>query len=213
VTRAVDANGVVPYWKWLNRRWRDAAIEIIDMAIYKLTPLNPTDSIWLQFPFVETVWTNARDEREARIRVSEVAYKMSPGLLGPMNYWPWVYFARCTADETKFSIARGYVVDSLGRVVADPLYGTVLRHLAQLLLSREPSELATSPKSDWDASLEKITLARGQFAALAHERVTTKDEEPLNSHNARLAQAAQPTRAKVVSHRRPQGQRRGLDAA
>jgi hypothetical protein len=100
------------------------------MAIYKLTPLNPTDSIWRRFPFVESVWTNARSEYEARIRVSEVAYEISPGLLGPMNYWPWVYFARCTADDTKLSVAWGEVVDSHGCFVADPPHGVAPLYLA-----------------------------------------------------------------------------------
>jgi hypothetical protein len=88
------------------------------MAIYKLTPLNPTDSIWRQFPFIEAVWTNARDEPDARTLVSKVAHELNPDLVGPMNYWPWMYFARCAADETQFAIARDEVVDSFGRSVA-----------------------------------------------------------------------------------------------
>jgi hypothetical protein len=92
------------------------------MAIYKLTPLDPTDGAWRRFPFVETVWTDARDEYEARSRVSEIAHEMNPDLIGPMNYWPWVYFARCTADETPFPIARDAVVNLLGRAVTDPLH-------------------------------------------------------------------------------------------
>jgi hypothetical protein len=109
--------------EWVNRCSRPPVRDRrqLTMAIYKLTPLDPTDSIWRPFPFVEAVWTNARDEHDARTRVSKVAHQLNPDLVGPMNCWPWIYFARCAADEPQFAIARDGVVDALGRSVTAPL--------------------------------------------------------------------------------------------
>jgi hypothetical protein len=109
--------------EWLNSRQHDLPRdrEQLIMAIYKLTPLDPTDSIWRQFPFVEAVWTNARDEHDARARVSKIAHEMNPDLVGPMNCWPWIYFARCAPDKRQFAIARDEVVNTLGHSVANPL--------------------------------------------------------------------------------------------
>jgi hypothetical protein len=52
--------------------------------------------------------------------VSMVAHEMNPDLVGPMNCWPWIYSARCAADELPFAVARDEVVNILGHSVADP---------------------------------------------------------------------------------------------
>jgi hypothetical protein len=85
------------------------------MAIYKLTPLDPTDSVWRHFPFVEPVYINARDEHAARQGVSAAAHKMNPALTHALNSWPWVYSARCTIDDLPEEIACGEVRDARGR--------------------------------------------------------------------------------------------------
>jgi hypothetical protein len=87
------------------------------MAIYKLTPLDPTDSVWRRFPFVETVWINARDEHEARLGVSATAHRLNPDLINSPNSWPWLYFARCTIDEGRAAMPRGEIVDVRGQRV------------------------------------------------------------------------------------------------
>jgi hypothetical protein len=87
------------------------------MAIYKLTPLDSTDSVWRRFPFVETVWVNARDEHQARACVSSVAHRLNPDLVNSPNYWPWLFFARCTIDETHPGLVRDEVVDARGQRV------------------------------------------------------------------------------------------------
>jgi hypothetical protein len=94
------------------------------MAVFRLTPLDATDRVWDGFPFLETVWTEAGNERAARVWVSGLALKMMgpPGLATPMRNWPWIYSARCTIDEGHAAIASGQVVGADGGPIG-PLDG------------------------------------------------------------------------------------------
>jgi hypothetical protein len=87
------------------------------VPIYKLTPRDPTDTVWEGSPFVETVWTDARNEHAARVRVSIVARAINLSPMRPMNDWPWIYSARCTIDETHAAISSGEVVTADGRPI------------------------------------------------------------------------------------------------
>jgi hypothetical protein len=90
------------------------------LPIYRLTPRDPTDTVWRGFAFVETVWTDAGSERAARMRVSALAMKMmgdDSKSTQPMRHWPWIYSAICTLDESHPSIATGQVVAMDGRPI------------------------------------------------------------------------------------------------
>jgi hypothetical protein len=118
------------------------------MAIYKLTPLNPADGVWLHLPFVESVWINARDEHQARVGVSAAALRLNPDLMRSPHSWPWLYFARCTIDETHARIGRGEVVDARGRRLgshADSPIAVESRSLAPIVSRKRGSERAADP--------------------------------------------------------------------
>jgi hypothetical protein len=90
------------------------------LPIYRLTPRDPTDSVWRGFAFVETVWTDAGSEHAARMRVSALAIRMmgdDSKSVQPMRHWPWIYSAICTLDESRPSIATGQVVGVDGRPI------------------------------------------------------------------------------------------------
>jgi hypothetical protein len=117
------------------------------MAIYKLTPLDPADSVWRHFPFVETVWIDARDEHEARKGVSIVAQSLNPDLADGPHSWPWLYFARCTIDETHAGVARGEVVDARGQPIGMASAAAAPRPVAATLSRDKQARRITLPRA------------------------------------------------------------------
>jgi hypothetical protein len=43
------------------------------LPIFRLAPWDPTDTVWQDFRFVETVWTNVHNEHAARVLLSPVS--------------------------------------------------------------------------------------------------------------------------------------------